>query len=122
MAGDYIDKLAELKERNRLAKVKAQEEATEKRMAQKDSRQDAIDNAGFVKARFPLKDGGEEFIWLKVVKVLEDKVQGAVYRKPEKLAFRVGESVVVRNKDIVETKVKVNGPLDRDNLSNHFPL
>lgn len=117
---NHID-MAEMKERNRLAKMKALEEAHAKRMADKDSRLDVIENAGFVKARFSLKDGGEELVWLKVVKVLDDKVQGAVYRKPEKLTFRVGESVVVRFKDIIETKAKVNGPLDRDNLANHFP-
>jgi hypothetical protein len=49
MANNHID-MAEMKERNRLAKMKAMEEAHAKRMENRDSRQEIIENAGFANA------------------------------------------------------------------------
>jgi uncharacterized protein YegJ (DUF2314 family) len=81
-----------------------------------------VENAGYVKAAFHIKGEPDEMVWVKVIKVAGDRVQGAVYRKPERVKMNAGESVVVRVKDIVDTRPKVSGPLDTDTLAKYFPL
>jgi uncharacterized protein YegJ (DUF2314 family) len=112
--------MEEIKQRNRNAKEAERSKAAE-RAGNKDERTESIAEAGYIEARFHAQDGTDELVWLKVIKVMDGKVQGAIYRKPEKVKFNIGESVVVRFKDIVDTRRKINGPITEE-LKKYFPL
>lgn len=82
---------------------------------------DQVRNAGFIRAVFHIPGQEDELVWLRVRKVLDDKVEGNIYRKPERAKFEVAESMVIRTKDIVETRERLNGPLSIKNIKRYFP-
>jgi uncharacterized protein YegJ (DUF2314 family) len=114
------EKLEEIRQRNQ--KAKDVDMAKPKNLPEHSKIEEDLENAGFVKAAFHVKDGADEMVWLKVIKVSGDRVQGAIYRKPERVTFKVGESVVVRIKDIIETRERISGPINQDKLERYFPL